>query len=69
MWECTIRLPIYIYIYIYAIDVVCFMSFVIKYLNQFEAVRLHDVVKKIKKKVYINGLKIEVIFQQAMLYI
>ena len=38
-----------IYIYIYAIDVVCFMSFVIKYLNQFEVVRLHDVVKKIRE--------------------
>ena len=38
-----------IYIYIYSIDVVCFMSFVIKYLNQFEVVRLHDVVKKIRE--------------------
>ena len=56
-------------IYIYSIDVVCFMSFVIKYLSQSEVVRLHDVVKKMKKKVYIYGLKIEVISQQTMLYI
>ena len=58
-----------IYIYIYSIDVDCFMSFVLKYLNQFEVVRLHDVVKKMKKKVYIYGLKIEVISLQTMLYI
>ena len=45
------------------------MSFVIKYLSQFEVVRLHDVVKKMKKKVYIYGLKIEVISLQTMLYI
>ena len=38
-----------IYIYIYSIDVVCFMSFVIKYLYQFEVVRLHDAVKKIRE--------------------
>ena len=38
-----------IYIYIYSIDVICVMSFVIKYLSQFEVVRLHDVVKKIRE--------------------